>query len=319
MAELIVQELNQRRKAIRTHKFDRLPVTIGRAYDNDVILSDSYVCPQHARIDQAETDWAIHNQASKNGVFIQNRRADVTDTAPLHSGDVIVLGKTLLRIVSPQHQVAETKKMQIPPDRLVQWRIPLIAWTLTFVCILLLLLEVHIGMGDAGLSDDLFDATIVILIVMVLLSIWSAVWAFVGRVLKHQTQFHFHLLLAAASFIVLDLAMYINQFISYNNCHPAIRTYVDTILPIAIFGMLIALSIQAATMVPKHRIYLISAMIVSLFVSVALFYQFNNQNKFNSSPDFEAILFAPWAQVAPGQSIEQFMQGNERLFQNLES
>ncbi len=318
MAELILQELNQRRKAIRTHKLDKLPVTVGRGYDNDVILADGYVCSQHACIEQAEAGWLIRNLASVNGVFIQNRMQDVADSAPLHSGDIFVLGKTLLRVVSPHHPVAQSKKMQIPPDRRAQWRTPLSAWGLVLVCVLLLFFDIFVDMGDSGLADDLFDATLMVLILLVLVSIWSAAWAFIGHVLKRETQFHFHLLLVTASIIVLDLIMYINHFIGYNVCQPAIRAYVGILLPILIFGVLCALSIQAATRAPKSRIYLICVLVTGLFMSVALFYQFNSRNKFNPSPEFDAMLFAPWAQIAKGQSLEQFVRTNERLFQELE-
>lgn len=319
MAELIIQELNQRRKAIRTHKFNGLPISIGRGFDNDVILADDYVSPQHVRIDQNESGWIVHNQASTNGVFIQNRSKEVTDVAPLHSGDVLILGKTHLRVVSPMHQVPETKKMQTNPGKTTLRHTPLLAWILTLVCILLLAFDIYIYMGDESISNDLFKATIVILVFMVLVFIWSAGWAFIGRVLKNSTQFHFHLLMAAACIILIDVAMYMNSFIGYNTCTPVIRNYIETILPIICIGVLFAFSIQAATRVSRARIYLISATVVGVFVAVALLYQINSRNKFNASPDFDALLFAPWAQMHEGQTIEQIMKTNEVLFKKLDS
>lgn len=318
MAKVIIQELNHRRKAIQTHKFDKFPVTIGRGYRNDLILGDNYVCPHHACIDQGEEGWLIHNLASKNGVFIQNRQQDVTDTAPLHSGDILVLGKTQLKVVSPNHQVPESRKVQIPQDRRVQWRIPLLAWGLTWVCILLIVFDVYQGIGEKELSNELIETTIMLLVVMALVFVWSAAWAFIGRVLKHKTQFHLHLLMAVASLILLDITLYANTFIGYNTCTPAIRNFVENLLPILIFGSLFALSIQTATAAPKQPIYLISAMVVGLCIAVVIYAQINRQKEFSPSPEFDAVLLAPWAQVNQGQSLEQFMQANERLFQNLE-
>lgn len=50
MAELIIQELTPRNRVVRTYTFDAFPVTIGRGFDNDLILTDAYVCPGHATI-----------------------------------------------------------------------------------------------------------------------------------------------------------------------------------------------------------------------------------------------------------------------------
>jgi hypothetical protein len=53
-----------------------------------------------------------------------------------------------------------------------------------------------------------------------------------------------------------------------------------------------------------------------LFASVFIFAQINSRSKFSSSPEFDAVLYTPWAQIVKSESIDQFMESNERLFQD---
>lgn len=316
MAELIIQELSPRNRVVRTHTFDALPVTIGRGYDNDLILTDAYVCPGHATIDRTENGWQIEDKASKNGVYIKNRKEVVAGNAPLTSGDLLVLGRSRLRVLSTDHPVPESKKIQIPKQARRRYQVPLLAWSLTLVCVLMIVWDFYLDFGDKNLFEDLFQAIVAIMVILGLVFIWSAGWSFVGRVLKNRPNFHYHLLLAVSGLIVIELSLYANNFIGYNTCNAALRELIGTLLPILMIGALFALSIRASTRLPGMQIHLICAFVVMLFASVFTVAQINSRSKFSSSPEFDAVLYTPWAQVVKSESIDQFMEANERLFQD---
>lgn len=318
MAKLIIQELDQRKREARTLKFDAFPVTIGRSFSNDVILSDAYVCPSHAYIDQAEEGWRIYNQQSKNGVYIQNRKEAVDHAAPIFSGDVLVVGKTHLRVLSPDHQVPESKRIKPPQAKRSQWPIPVMAWALALVVVCLLAIDLYLEIGDEKLSDDFLEGAIAISVFLAMIMLWSAGWAFVGRVLKNRPLFHHHLLMASASVVLIEIGWYLNRFIRYNTCNANMGELINTLLPLVVIGTLFALSIRFATRIPVKSIFLTSGIIVTLIASIFLYAKINDRSKFKSSPEFEAVLLAPWAQLAHGRSLEQFMQENEALFQELE-
>jgi pSer/pThr/pTyr-binding forkhead associated (FHA) protein len=319
MAALIVQILDARNRVRSTHPIATLPVTIGRGYHNDVILADGYVCPMHARIYQTESGWRIEDRSSKNGVAILNRNETVSGSAPLNSGDVLVLGKTYVRILRPDHPVPESKSLKsLKRGNHKPGRLPLFAWWMTLVCLLMVALDFYLDLGDDNVSEELFQITIAIMVVLGLVVVWSAGWSFIGRVLKHQTHFHFHLLLAVCGIILIELLMYANNFIAYNTCNASLRDLINILAPIIVIGALFALSIRAATRLPTRYIHLISTGIVLLFAAVFLLAEINSRGQFDDSPDFDAVLYTPWAQVVQGESLDQFLQGNERLFDKLE-
>jgi hypothetical protein len=316
MAELIIQELNPRNRVVRTYSFDALPVTIGRGYDNDLILTDACVCPGHATIHRTETGWQIEDKASINGVYVRNRREIVAGHAPLNSGDLLVLGRTRLRVLAVDHPVPESKKIQFAKRTRGRHQLPMLAWSLTLVCVLTIVWDFYLDLGDENPFEELLQATIAIMVILGLVFIWSAGWSFVGRVLKNKPNFHYHLLLAVSGLIAIELSLYAINFIGYNTCNPALRDLIGTLSPIIMIGALFALSIRAATRLPGLHVHLISAFVVMLFASVFIFAQINSRSKFSSSPEFDAVLYAPWAQIVKSESVDQFMETNERLFQD---
>lgn len=67
-------------------------VTIGRASSNDIVLSDQFSSGCHAAIVPTETGYALVDQGSKNGTFVNDRR--VTGEIDLARGDMILIGST---------------------------------------------------------------------------------------------------------------------------------------------------------------------------------------------------------------------------------
>ena len=94
----------------RYHALDKSEISIGRALDNDIILSDPTVEPHHLKIlRDNEGNIELRNLASVNPVKIINRRGDKFTAAALPIE--FNLGRISAQVVSPDHRVAETKSL----------------------------------------------------------------------------------------------------------------------------------------------------------------------------------------------------------------
>jgi pSer/pThr/pTyr-binding forkhead associated (FHA) protein len=71
-------------------------VTIGRAADSTVVLSDDYVSTKHARLVPAEGQWLLEDLGSTNGTYLDRRR--VTAPTPVPIGTPIRVGKTVMEL-----------------------------------------------------------------------------------------------------------------------------------------------------------------------------------------------------------------------------
>lgn len=67
-------------------------VTIGRSSANDIVLSDQFSSGCHAVIAPTERGYALIDQGSKNGTFVNGRR--VTGEIDLARGDEVLIGST---------------------------------------------------------------------------------------------------------------------------------------------------------------------------------------------------------------------------------
>jgi pSer/pThr/pTyr-binding forkhead associated (FHA) protein len=66
---------------------------VGRGLSNDVRLDDHTVSARHAIVVARATGLRIMDDRSTNGTIVNGRRVD---TAELHDGDVVVLGRVVL-------------------------------------------------------------------------------------------------------------------------------------------------------------------------------------------------------------------------------
>ena len=75
MAEVILETIQ--RGIHHYHKIDSFPVTVGRAFDNDVILQDVTVSPNHLVIEEEDGKYYLHNLSTENGTKLQGKSLGV--------------------------------------------------------------------------------------------------------------------------------------------------------------------------------------------------------------------------------------------------
>ena len=72
------------------------PITIGRADDSTLVLTDDYVSTRHARLVLRGEQWVLEDLGSTNGTYLGRQR--VTDPVPVPLGAQIRVGKTVLEL-----------------------------------------------------------------------------------------------------------------------------------------------------------------------------------------------------------------------------
>ena len=69
--------------------------TLGRAGDNQIVLTDACVSAHHARIDRHDGEWWVTDLDSQNGTLLNG--LPVSKPTPMTSGDVIGVGQVQLK------------------------------------------------------------------------------------------------------------------------------------------------------------------------------------------------------------------------------
>ena len=71
-------------------------ITIGRADDATLVLSDDYASTRHARIFPQDGQWLVEDLGSTNGTYLDRQK--VTQPTPVPVGVPIRIGKTVLEL-----------------------------------------------------------------------------------------------------------------------------------------------------------------------------------------------------------------------------
>jgi hypothetical protein len=72
------------------------PVTLGRADDSTLVLTDDYASSRHARLVPNEGAWTVEDLGSTNGTYLGGSK--VTRPTPVPIGQQIRIGKTVLEL-----------------------------------------------------------------------------------------------------------------------------------------------------------------------------------------------------------------------------
>jgi pSer/pThr/pTyr-binding forkhead associated (FHA) protein len=71
-------------------------ITVGRAADATLVLTDDYASTRHARLYPQNGEWIVEDLGSTNGTYLDRQK--VTQPTPIPIGMPVRIGKTVLEL-----------------------------------------------------------------------------------------------------------------------------------------------------------------------------------------------------------------------------
>ncbi len=312
---LIIEVISRGHKVIERHKFDSNHIRIGRAYDNDLILSELHVCPHHAAIEiDAEHNAHLIDLNSLNGVYDQQHN-QLGDKTVIRSGDVFTLGRAHIRVLTVDHPVAAAELIN-SVDRIAR---PINSvWFTGFA--LLMALIVPAWVQYYSISQE-FELKLVFNQVMMVFALgigWAGIWAFAGHIFKHDARFFAHLSVSLVYLIASSLLSVAVNIVTFNSLSGLVGGIFNAAFSWLLLTALFWFNLYLATVqLARQRLLSagsVSLLVIALFVSVKLI----NQSTFSNKPDYIYQLKPPVLRFVDGESQEDFLQDSEALFDRLE-
>jgi len=183
-----------------------LPIAIGRAYHNDIILDDPHTAAEHAVIDINEEGVLIISDVnSQNGIRLKGKRST---TFAIHGDAVFHLGHTQLRVRTNDYVVAP----EIIDDVSHRWE----GWPLAILAICIIGL---LAFSNAWLNDiDNNKTTPYVMSICMWLGysmLWAGIWALANRVFGGAAHFSRHLLTLGSGLTLLYVWGYLAIILAY--------------------------------------------------------------------------------------------------------
>jgi hypothetical protein len=291
---------------------EEFPVTLGRGYHNDIILSDPHVGEQHLRIDYDGVCWTLTDLGSVNPTLL-NAKTCFSTTAKLVSGDILRLGSTTLRIFAPDHPIEAPVLIQKAGRAFLLLMRPLNVWS-------------FFALAIAGITGWTYTSlwsdqkglmlTIAGAITAGIIFVWAALWSVAGRLIRRKSFFRAHLALISLYLILGTLAAWVSGALSFLTNESTLSLATGYALSAALLALLLYGSLSLATHMKATK-RLMAALIFSGGLALGAFaVSFIVGGKFNPDPLYPYHLQPFLGKIAPAGTIDEFMAGNDDLFKS---
>jgi hypothetical protein len=296
LAPFFVELLHRTREVRHRYRVDGLPITLGRGYDNTVILDDPHASAHHALIDRAEDgSLVVRDLDSRNGIVHKGtRRTEL----PLDGDTVFRLGHTSLRVRSADFPV----ESEITDGAFYDWEgWPPAAVGLALVTITTL---VQTWAGDA----DKFELTRYIIAISVALGLgmfWSGGWSFANRLFGGNTRLGRHLFIFGCGFVAIEAWEVVSSAIAYALSFEAFTRY-GSHIQIALLAAMVFYHLLQINPV-RSRLFAVVGFALSLLGSgVMLLINYSGEGRL-ADEHFMSERFPPAVRLSADRSVAQFI------------
>ncbi len=310
---VIIEVLGWGGKSQRHYRVEGPSITIGRGYQNDVVLGDSHISANHLRLDVTEAGWQLTDLDSLNGVdIIKNPSADSTASSMvLADGAEIKIGRTKLRIIADSHPVEAAKELhRLEKDvgQLNRFSI----WLPLFL--LVLVIDISTLYTNSFIEWQWKNSLSSILFTQVFLLVLALFWAGLGRFLREEGNFlgHYNLILLAT--LVYSLSGWFVGVIGYNL---SAGFLIETVLPLftlLLVAVLLSANFALATTMMARQRWITSVGFVVLILVVTITSQMQQWGEFSQYPEYFSALELPALQIGGGESVDRFIDDLDDLF-----
>ena len=312
--EIIIEEITRNHKLLHRHRLNQSEVSIGRNYHNDIILTDPHICPQHLSINFAQGTWRINDNDSINGTVLENSNAEKQNAHQqvIHDGDVIILGKSQLRILFKNHRVADTIAFS-PFESLIDFiRNPIAVCTSIALFMLIAANITYLNQPTEANISQLFVGAFS---KSLLFALWPAGVALVSHLTKHDPRILAQLGISFTFFILMWLSDLLEEIIAFNSASNSLLAIFITLLTIGLAFSLFWLNSYIGFHVSAKRRIAVAFSITTLLFGGSYLLQYSQKPEFNPHPRYNATIMAPSYLIAPSNNVETFIERSNALFE----
>lgn len=287
--------------------------TIGRGFDNDLVLTDLHIAPQQLKFSRESSGWKLIvlddiNPVMLNGVKVEGCPVDVK------SGDRLIVGRTKLSLFAEDHPVGETKKLVFQ-----NWLSGKSSPAFMPLAVLLLAGLVDFCIGFFEVSTDLKwqEPTMAVLVSTLFVLTWSGIWAVAGRIARHQHQFGTQVIGTSVIGIFSTVLMSVAVYLAYPFHSASIQEVVGWLVAFITIALLLRFNLMIATNVQRPAA--VACMVTGLMMASFFSLTYLGKTKtFEYKPVYSNSLKPPVLRIFDGVSPDTYFLGVAATVHNLE-
>jgi len=305
---IIIEEISRNHKLNARHKYDKPTISLGRSYQNDVIITDHHVNPEHISITFNGEYWQLSDLNTINGSFLGESKKQIQQHI-IQSGDIIRIGKSYIRFILPHQSIAQTHVLN-PYDSVIE-----IARSPIFIMAVISLFTVlsgYLAFISSPKEVSISQFSVSAISVTLAFAFWPLGVSLVSLLTKHESRVWHQLGISFVFFNAFLLLDFIETLIFFNTSSNAVIIQLLPLFTIALVFSLIWLNCYIGfTMSAVRRIVVSLGLVIFFFGSYALINK-SKQPKFSLYPSYDSTLLPPKFLLKSPTNIDTFIEEAEK-------
>lgn len=306
MGPLILEVLDQRGRVRQRLRLPRHRLSVGRGYDNDLILDDPWIDPRHLEITtDPDGSRRFADLGSVNGTW-SARDGERRAAGPLTPGLELRIGHTVLRVVDPARPVpAARRDLARTPGATALLRRPALGIALAAGGMVLPAITAWLDSAAPVAPSELATPVVAALVAGAL---WAGGWAVASRAVAHRARFAAHLGWAAAAFLLSSAATFAAGWLGF--LWPGTRAVeaVGTAAQLGVAALLIAGHLALVADWPAPRRWRVAGFVVAAGYAATLVVGGSLETEADGAGAYARALRPLSARLVPAQTAEAFFE-----------
>lgn len=310
---IVIEVLDHLGRVKEHHKLTDRHITVGRSYNNDVVLNDPYVCAHHLDLELGDDEsLKVRDLNSVNGLYTHGRKKKV-DTLELKPDQSLSIGRSSLRYRRLNHEVPPARQDRLRFELLntmlnshgVQWG------GFLLLGLLIYLLAYLDTFGEFKPFDPLKTH---LLPMAMMIFLWAGFWSVLSRITMHSFYFTAHSIIATTmilltllfeGYLAPTLRFAFNADLSIDLLTPVV-TFV--IMVMAFYAHLRFCSSQSPRRLTVTAVTLSAVLLVLTYLD-----EMPDSDHFSNYPDYPTVMMPPSYQLVPEVPLETFLERSETI------
>ncbi len=309
--ELVFETVNRSGGGLERHRAVSDSFSIGRAFDNDIILSDETVSPHHAtlRINDAG-QVVIVDLDSLNG--IRCGRANQVETAHLlRSGEVYSFGRAKVRIYNLDHPMEPTVLIGGTDSVTNALGSTVLLSIVLAIAFAFAAIQQWLNTYTAIVWQELATGVFGVVTVGILI---AAFWAIVGRIVKHDGEFQTQLCLVMSYLLIQSAIVACYELVQFNTLNKVMSISVFLSISFVLLTLFVWLALHVATHLASEARMRFSLIVATVLVGVSIYPELLRQSDFSTTPQYIQIVRPPFTLLTEGEETNDFLLAADGLF-----
>ena len=312
--EVVFEIVSRGGHTIERHRVSGDRITIGRAFDNELILTDETVSPHHAILEaDAQGNPVLIDTGSLNG--IRSDRYGAGSRIAIVSGETCNLGRARIRIYLPGHPVAETIRVG-GFDGLINRVgtgpvLGLLAIAVGGVTVAELWLSSYSGIEWDQIGIGLFSVFGAATMVAIFLAI-------IGRVAKHEGRMQTQLALVLLYLLLQSGIVFAYEVVLFNTLSPWLSAAIGLAASFVLLAIALWVCLHIATNLGARQRWQFSLAFTTVLLCVSVYPEFVARGEFSDSPRYVKQVKPPQLRFAGGVDRDVFVERTSEVFESID-